>query len=194
MSALKVCNKALVRADAITPGNSWREKAMKMFFVILGIVCAVFAPTSFARAASAGQQAKTTQSDCGEPCKLYKQAQFRQPIPYNGSLVCVHFTLPTQNARVTLEVSRQGAIAIKDSKRVTVRDAQFCYPVGMWMRLGKPDKVFFCSEHSVTLRDEQIDPILSGPGSRPGAYACLRGIRGCGGVENVSISSGQLNR
>ncbi len=130
-----------------------------------------------------------------ELCHLYKHAHARKLHPTNKPLVCVNFTLPSAGANVSLRVTRGTSTVIKDAKFVATREGRFCYPRSRWLRAdGPPDKVFLCSEHSVTLKDGQIPQILSTRGTRPAAYACLRGMPGCGDINNVAIPADQLGR
>lgn len=133
-------------------------------------------------------------------CIAWKTARFRQPRPTLKPLTCANFTLPEKPGRngtsVLLKAFVGNTLVIKRAKKVSTREGRFCYPTAYWQREGKPTRVFFCSEHSVTLRVErgEIDPTLSGRGKKPNAYACLRGVAGCGGVDNVSIPEDQLDR
>lgn len=157
---------------------------MKKFFVMITSACIVFAMP-----AAAAQKT----DECGPPCDLYKRALPRKVRPVSGPLVCVNFTLPKYGAKVTLQVTRGGKRIVEDSKEVHGREGQFCYPRATWMRLGTvPDKVYLCSEHSVILTGTQIDRILSGRGEKAQAFACLRGIVGCGGRDAVSLAASQL--
>ena len=132
---------------------------------------------------------------CDRLCELSQHARVRAPRPTDKPLVCVNFTLPAGGQKVGLRVSRSGVTVIEDSKIVSAREGQFCYPKQRWLRAGgEPDQVYLCSEHSVTLpwKEVPIAIILSGRGNLPGAYACLRGVAGCGGVDGVAVARDRL--
>ena len=128
---------------------------------------------------------------CDHLCQLYTHARVRTLHPTLSPLVCVNFTLVGQGGKVTVRVSLGNKVVIEDAKRVATREGQFCYPRALWLKEGgEPDKVFLCSEHSVTLpwKETPISDILSGRGDLPKSYACLRGIKGCGSADIVTIS------
>ena len=135
-------------------------------------------------------------ASCGQLCEAYKKAHERALHPTTAELVCVNFTLPEAPAepvKVVLKISRDGKDAVSDSKAVKVREAQFCYPKAVWLRAGgEPDEVVLCSEHKVILHGAEISSIISGRGTSPASYACLRGVAGCGGEANVSLTTAQL--
>jgi len=160
-----------------------RREAMKLFFYALSVLVLLGVP------------AHAIDRDCPE-CRLYHKAKPRGPIPTNKEIVCVNFTLPNAPAKVTIRVKRGDTVVYEDSKVVSSREGQFCPTKVKWLSAGgQPDWVYLCSEHSVTIHNADIAPILSGRGHRPPeAYACLRGIAGCGRREAVSIPRDLVNR
>ena len=159
---------------------------MKIFYTCLLIVLALL-PGNWAIA-------DTPARPC-HLCNLYEHARPRAPHPTKKRIHCVNFTLPTIGASVSVVVSRYGKVVIEDSKEVPTREAQFCYPEDMWLRGGgEPNSVYFCSEHHVTVHDEKLPLILSGRGSKPRGYACLRGVEGCGGENNSVMMGDQLDQ
>ncbi len=146
---------------------------------------AVFAPIPV----QAGQKA-----DCDERCRAHAQARARAPFPTNKKLVCYHFTLPGKTGDVLIEISRGDKFILRDKKKVNRREGAFCYPEDrVYRTFGKPNKLFFCDEHSVLLHGVEIDLVIS-PSRyiKPKAYACLRGIADCGGVDKVSLPASGL--
>lgn len=160
---------------------------MKPFFKIL--IAVILTITSTAMHAS----------ETCDNCLAFKHALLRRLHPTKKPLTCANFTLPEKPGKdgksVRIKVYVGDDVVLADAKKVTSREGQFCYPTTFWEHRGKPTRVFFCSEHSVTLRAwlGEVDPTLSGRGTKPAAYACLWGIAACGGVNNVSIPADQLN-
>jgi hypothetical protein len=155
----------------------------KLFFYLLVALALVTAP-----------HRAYAQGIC-DNCREYENAKFRKPIPTNKPLTCANFTLPQKGGNVLIKVYKDDKLVLSRAKEVKTREGQFCYPTSYWRRFGEPTKVYFCSEHSVTLWADraQIGRILSGRGTKSAGYACLRGIEGCGGVDNVSIPADQLD-
>ena len=144
--------------------------------------------------ASVPVQAGQKQGDCGVRCVAQAHARARSPYPTNKQLVCYHFTLPHEGGKVLIEVSKGDRLILRDKKQVKSREASFCYPKSrLYGKFGKPDKLYFCDEHGVLLHGDEIDRVVS-PSRHiaPDAHACLRGVAGCGGVNQVSLPPSKL--
>ena len=148
-------------------------------------LASVFVPVS----AQAGQK-----QDCGVRCEAHSHARARSPYPTNQQLVCYHFTLPAKGGAVLIEISKGNHLILRDKKKVSQREGAFCYPKSrVYGKFGKPDKLYFCDEHSVLLHNDEIDEVVSSSRNvRPDAYACMRGIAGCGGADKVSLPASKL--
>jgi len=146
----------------------------------------LFAPIS----AQAGQK----KADCDVRCEARDRARARSPFPTDKQLVCYHFTLPGNTGKVLIEISKGNQLVLRDKKQVTAREGAFCYPRNrIYGKFGIPDKLLFCDEHSVQLHGDEIDSVVSpSRHNKPDAYACMRGVAGCGGTDKVSLPVSRL--